>query len=195
MQGDEATVTFAKSSPAISAANAGERRPLAEEERLVRAAAGGDATAFLVIYDRLANRLYGYVLRRVRKPETAEDIVQEVFLALIRRGASYRARAPLSAFLFRIARNRVINHWRDARPSVELDERPAPAPAYAEIIDVRRALEALPEKFREAIELATYEGLRYGEIAEVVGCPIGTVRSRIARGKRMMAARLQGNSR
>ena len=188
-----ASLTFAKSPAMLGPED--ERLPFSAEERLVRAAAGGDAASFLVIYDQMADRLYRYVRRRVQIEETAEDIVQEVFLALIRRGSSYVGRAPLRAFLFRIARNRVINHWRDAKPSVELEERPSPAPAYAEMIDVRRALAELPTKFSEAIELATYEGLSYDEIADVVGCPIGTIRSRIARGKKMMATRLKEDRR
>jgi RNA polymerase sigma-70 factor (ECF subfamily) len=168
---------------------------LAEEERLVRAAAGGEREAFLAIYDRHAGGLYGYALQRLRDPGRAEDLVQEVFLALVRTGGRYHARAPLRAFLYRVARNRVLNFLRDARPEDELQEMGARAPAYEAILDVRRALASLPERFREPILLATYPQLTYPEIARVLGCPVGTVRSRISRGKRLMAEMLREGAR
>ena len=180
--------TFISESAAAKAPATAER--LAADERLVRAAVGGDGEAFLEIYDRHAAGIYGYALRRLRDPSRAEDLVQDVFLALLRTGSGYRARAPLHAYLYRIAHNRVLNVFRDARPESELTEMPQMPPRHDDIVDVRTALARLPVEFREPILLATYEDLSYQEIASVLGCPIGTVRSRISRGKRMMAADL-----
>jgi len=163
---------------------------LRAEEALVRAAAAGDSDSFVQIYDRFASPLYGYAARRLADPARAEDLVQDVFMALIRNGARYVARAPLGAYLFRVARYRVINAWRDAPREVSVDVERAATPRYDDTVDVRAALAELPARCREPIELSIYEGLTYQEIAETVGCPIGTVRSRIARGKRALADRL-----
>jgi len=159
-----------------------------------------------------APQLYSAALRMTRNPADAEDVVQETYLKAYRAYGSFEAGTNLKAWLYRILTNTYINRYRKAqrRPSeVELGElqdlylykrlgEPSGASESAESqvleqfvdTDVIQALESLPEHFRMPVLLADVEGFSYKEIAEMLDIPIGTVMSRLHRGRKALQKKL-----
>jgi RNA polymerase sigma-70 factor, ECF subfamily len=157
-----------------------------------------------------APQLYGVALRMTRNAADAEDLVQETFLKGFRSYATFEEGTNLRAWLFRILTNTFINKYRakQRRPQEtdygevedlylyrrlgELDAAKAAPSAEAELMDlftsdeVRRAVEELPEVFRLPVLLADVEGFSYKEIADITEVPIGTVMSRLHRGRKAM---------
>jgi RNA polymerase sigma-70 factor (ECF subfamily) len=156
--------------------------------------------------------LYGTALRLTRRPADAEDLVQDTYLKAFRSASQFQRGTNLKAWLFTILHNTFRNMLRHAgRNPVEVDsEFVEQAPAHAatdhspeELLtratldaDLQAALDALPDAFRQAVWLRDVEELSYAEIAQVLDVPIGTVMSRISRGRRALFERLQaGRSR
>ena len=151
----------------------------------------------------LARPLYSTALRLTGRAEDALDIVQETFLRAFRTFHNFRAGSNPKAWLFTILRSVAANRHRDdeRRPRLvpldDLDERFAAHAASGalglelEAVEVERALATLPEEFRLAVLLVDVEELTYEEAADVLGCPLGTVRSRLARGRRGLAVALR----
>ena len=150
--------------------------------------------------------LYGTALRLTRRPADAEDLVQDTYLKAFRAEAQFERGTNLKAWLFTILHNTFRNMRRhDVRNPVDVDsevvERAADLVAEAhtpeQILsratldsDLQAALDELPEAFRQAVWLRDVEEFSYAEIAKIVGVPIGTVMSRISRGRRMLYERL-----
>lgn len=152
--------------------------------------------------------VYRFALALTHDQTEAEDLVQETYLKALRAFGSYEEGTQCKAWLFKILRNTFINRMRVKGREVEMDERIeglgvpgafslwSSEPETAAILSATReqlmgALSRLPPEFREAVELADIEGLAYKEIAEVMGTPIGTVMSRLHRGRRMMRELLE----
>ena len=143
---------------------------------------------FQAAFDEHKDAVYRFAWRMSSSPSSAEDIVQDVFLALLRNDRFDPARGSLRAFLLGIARNLVLKRWRDERRWNELDdEQFVAAPMdieQTEIGDlVGRAVRALPPLQREVVILAEYEDLPLADIARAVGAEVGTVKSRLHRGR------------
>ncbi|HET9076970.1 MAG TPA: sigma-70 family RNA polymerase sigma factor [Acidimicrobiales bacterium] len=154
--------------------------------------------------------LYSAALRMTRNPSDAEDLVQETYLKAYRAFGSFREGTNLKAWLYRILTNTFINSYRARRrrpEQTELDDVEdlylyrrlggleavsAGRSAEEEVLehftegDIKDAVEALPEQFRMAVLLADVEGFSYKEIAEILDVPIGTVMSRLHRGRRAL---------
>ena len=154
--------------------------------------------------------LYTAALRMTRNPADAEDLVQETYLKAYRAFATFESGTNLKAWLYRILTNTFINAYRSKKRRPEqadvedveelylyhrlggLEAAAAGRSAEDEVLDrftdeeVKSALEALPEQFRMAVLLADVEGFSYKEIAEIVDVPIGTVMSRLHRGRRAL---------
>ncbi len=177
-------------------------------DALLKRAAKGDEQAFLLLYQRHQAPLYRYALRMTGSPWAAEEVVQEVFLLLIREPQKYQAeRGELGAFLFGVARNRVMKHLERTPREASLDvlnaygsswrepEDPLTPMMIAEkrerIEQVREAVLALPAEFREAVVLCELEEMSYEEAAQACGCPLGTIRSRLHRGRALLLAKLE----
>jgi RNA polymerase sigma-70 factor (ECF subfamily) len=162
----------------------------------------GDMQAFDEVYERFGEMVYNLSLRLSGNREEAADLTQEVFLRIFRHLGSFGGRSTLKTWVFRIA----INHCRDRLsrhvPAMQsIDDSPEEggvtladpgrgpeelAVAADEGRRVSRCLARLPHVFREAVALRDLEGLSYEEIAEVLGVRVGTVRSRIARGREQL---------
>jgi len=151
--------------------------------------------------------LYGTALRLTRRPADAEDLVQDTYLKAFRAASQFQRGTNLKAWLFTILHNTFRNMLRhDGRNPIDVDsELVEQAPAYAATeyspeelltratldVDLQAALDSLPDAFRQAVWLRDVEELSYAEIAQVLDVPIGTVMSRISRGRRALYERLQ----
>jgi RNA polymerase sigma-70 factor (ECF subfamily) len=172
-----------------------------DDAALLGRLAAGDQRAFDPLYARHQARLYRYAWRMSGSPEVAEDIVQEVFLALIRGARAFDpARGSLGGYLFGTARHLLCRHWGLDGAEEDLDENtatpesdPLEGLAQAERVErLRAALATLPAAYREAIVLCEMEELDYAEVAMLLDIPVGTVRSRLHRGRALLARRLNG---
>jgi RNA polymerase sigma-70 factor, ECF subfamily len=166
----------------------------------------GDPDAFREVYDRFEGVVYNLALRLAGRPEDAEDLAQEVFLRIFRKLGSFRGRSSLKTWVFRVAlnccRSGLRRRWRWAGRRLEtegvLEAVPDPRRGPEERAlgrdagaRVAGALARLPVEFREAVVLRDLQGLSYEEIAELMRVRLGTVRSRIARGRERLRAELE----
>ena len=159
----------------------------------------------------LLNEMYGAALRLTRNPSDAEDLLQETFLRAYRGFASFKEGTNLRAWLYRILTNAFINLYRKRQREPQtisdseveewylydrLGAEGAEPSAEAQVLetlpdeDVQEALASLPDQFRLAVLLADVEGFSYKEIAQILDVPIGTVMSRLHRGRRALERRL-----
>jgi RNA polymerase sigma factor (sigma-70 family) len=163
------------------------------DEQLLEAVAGGDERALGVLYDRFGRVAYGVALRVLRDRALAEDAVQEAFLAIWRSAERYRLeRAKPSTWVLTLVHRRAVDLVRreDRRRAEPLDEPPEASgedvPEEADLRErraaVQTALAQLPADQREALELAYYGGYTQSELAERLGVPLGTVKSRMFAG-------------
>jgi RNA polymerase sigma-70 factor, ECF subfamily len=180
------------------------------DETLLQTALQGDEGAFVALYRRWQGPIYRFARQMCGSEPAAEDVVQDVFLALVQDARRYDAeRGPLSAYLYGIARHLVLRRLRregvrealmetDAVAALqETQPRPDATDAF-DLIDrresieaVQRAIGSLPVSYREAIVLCDVQELPYEQAALVIGCPIGTVRSRLHRGRALLADKLR----
>ena len=182
--------------------------PDEKQEALLKRAVRGDEQTFLALYQKHQPMLYRYAVRMTGSPWAAEEVVQEVFLLLIREPQKYQAsRGELGAFLFGVARNRVMKHLERTPRELSLDVMNADGSAWREpedpltpmmiaekrerIEQVREAVLGLSPEFREAVVLCELEEMSYEEAARACACPVGTIRSRLHRGRALLLARLE----
>jgi RNA polymerase sigma-70 factor, ECF subfamily len=173
-----------------------------DDAQLAAAAASGDRRALELLLARHVDRVHAVCRRILGNEEDALDATQEALLAVARRIDSFDGRSQFTTWMYRVASNAAIDEARRRRrrpaPTEPDPERPATGPRLddqvADRLDVDAALGQLPVEFRAAVALRDLAGLDYAEIARILDVPPGTVRSRIARGRAVLADRL-GNSR
>jgi RNA polymerase sigma-70 factor, ECF subfamily len=166
---------------------------------LLHRARSGDQSAFTSLYRQRADSIYRFALHMSGSPSIAEEVLQETFLALIRDSGGFDPkRGSLAAYVFGIARNRVRRYIAIGKEFVEPDVETAcdtdilgNLTRRETIESVRQAVLALPGVYREAIVLCELQELSYEEAAAIIGCPVGTVRSRMHRGRAMLLGKLQ----
>lgn len=178
------------------------RDPTASDEHLAAAAAGGDATALETLLLRHADRVHRICRRIVPDPGDALDATQEALLRVATRIGHFDGRSAFTTWLYRVATNTALDEARrrSRRPrpvaDPDLDRAGTPDPGDAATrIDVQAALAEVPEVFRVALVLRDLCDLPYEEIATILDVPTGTVRSRIARGRALLADRLAPGNR
>ena len=181
------------------------------DDELLRRAAAGDAQAFAELFRRRHPDVFRFALHLTGSAATAEDVVQDVFMIVARDGARYDAgRATVAAWLCGIARNLVRQRLeRDRRLTpVDFADDGEPSAVDNGAVDpladllraervetLRRAVQALPLPYRETVVLCDLQEMSYGDAAAALGCPVGTVRSRLHRARTMRAARLAASGR
>lgn len=172
----------------------------ASDHELLRRMADGDAEAFTALYRRRQAAVYRYALQMSGSEALAEDVVQEVFLTLMRDARPYDPeRGSVAAFLYGIARNHVLRRldrkWLAGEEAAEepaTTDHPESEMARNEMIAlVRASVLALPVHYREVVVLCDLEEADYAEAAAALGCAVGTVRSRLHRARQLLAGRLQ----
>lgn len=175
---------------------------------LLQSMMAGDEEALTTLYQRRARDIFRFALQMSGSQALADDVTQEVFMVLIREGHTFdAARGSPSAFLMGVARNHVLRRLRRERfyVSVEEDsqneaatktarttENPLDDLARTETIEsVRKSVLALPERYREVVVLCDLQEMSYVEAAEILGCAVGTVRSRLHRARALLIERLR----
>lgn len=175
---------------------------------LLRSMLAGDQEALAQLYRRRQGAIYRFALQMSGSKTIAEDVTQEVFLFLMREGQTFDpARGSVGAFLLGVARNYVLRRLRteqslaplgedcdDEAPSIHATTELCPLEdlTRAETIEsVRKAVLSLPSKYREVVVLCELQDISYGETAEILGCAIGTVRSRLHRARALLLAKLR----
>lgn len=170
------------------------------DEELMLAYAAGDAGAFAQLYGRHERAVYRFLLRSVRSAEIADDLLQETWMAVVRNAAGYAPRARFTTWLYGIARNKLIDHWRRTDPAGSLDDPVAGDPdstlvdhiagdaafepemralSRAQARAFVDAVEALPPAQREAFLLHAEGGLALEQIASLTQVGVETVKSRL----------------
>jgi RNA polymerase sigma-70 factor (ECF subfamily) len=180
-----------------------------QDEELLKRSSKGDEEAFTNLYRRHADVLHRFAFRMTGSSWGAEEIVQDVFMTLVREPGKYDAeRGTLPAFLFGIARNKIMKYNERLPREISIVERQEDAsgggltlrdsftPAmWAEqrerLEKVRAAVMDLPVEFRETVVLCELEEMSYEQAARMLDCPIGTIRSRLHRGRALLLAKLE----
>ena len=187
-----ATPSYAESRPALTLC-AVDAAALPTDESLMLAWAGGELRAFETLYARHRSRLYSFLLRQLRDAALADEMFQDVWQRVIAARAGWQPDAAFTTWLFRIAHNRLNDHWRAARhrpPAPgDADERVArmsdtrtPESQLSEFEERRRlqlAMEPLPDEQREVLQLRLEQELSLEEIAQITGVGRETVKSRL----------------
>jgi RNA polymerase sigma-70 factor, ECF subfamily len=179
--------------------------PEMDDDLLIRIQSG-DEEAFVALYRRRQAAIYRFALHMSGSLPVAEDVTQEVFLALLREECGFDPeRGTLSGYLFGIARKLVLRNVERGRSDVALendyDDSTLPELAVHDdaleelthregIAALRRAVQALPRRYREVVVLCDLEEVDYADAAVALGCPIGTVRSRLHRARGLLLDKL-----
>ncbi|KPK07036.1 MAG: RNA polymerase subunit sigma [Betaproteobacteria bacterium SG8_39] len=182
------------------------------DRQLVERAQRGDKRAFELLVEKYQRRLGRLLSRFIRDPSEVEDVMQEAFIKAYRALPAFRGDSAFYTWLYRIGINTAKNYLaamgRRAPTSTEVEAEEAEGHEDGErlrdlntpenlllsreIADtVNSTIESLPQELRTAIQLREIEGMSYEEIADIMGCPIGTVRSRIFRAREAVAERLR----
>ena len=178
------------------------------DSELLRLMLAGDEEAFALLYRRRQGGIYRFAAQMSGSDSIGDDVTQEVFLFLMREGHTFdSSKGTLSAFLLGVARMYVRRRLKaeqrlellgntldddDAPFSPQSDMCPLEDLTRAETIEsVRKAILSLPEKHREVIVLCELQGVSYAETAEILGCAIGTVRSRLHRARAQLLTMLR----
>lgn len=173
------------------------------DEDLVRRFLSGDRAAFAALVERHERRVYNLALRMTGREEDARDATQDAFLTVLRKLSSFRGEAAFTTWLHRVTVNACYDllRKRQRQPMLERgasEDRPAieppPVPDHADTsdlsIDVQRALLEVPEDFRVVMILHDVRDLPHDEVARILGVPVGTVKSRLHRGRIALARAL-----
>jgi RNA polymerase sigma-70 factor, ECF subfamily len=178
--------------PVTGADDAGE----ATDAALLDLVARGDSGALTRLYEAHAGRLFGYLLRLAGDRMTAEEILQDTMLAVWRSAGSYAGGSRVTTWLFGVARRQAHNRLRTTPPPVPAEpvDRPDSAPGPEELAvaaaggtPVAVAISRLPDHHRDVIGLVFVAGLPLAEVAEILGVPVGTVKSRLHHARATLA--------
>ena len=179
------------------------------DEELLRRIAAGDADAMAVLFRRRQGNVYRFALHLTGSPAIADDVTQDVFIAVIRDAGRFEpGRAAVTAWLCGIARNFVRRRLTLDRAMASLDDEDAgegvPAAAADPLEDLtsaeriealKRGVLSLPLRYREAVVLCDLQELSYVDAAQALGCPVGTVRSRLSRGRSLLTEKMLAEQR
>ncbi|UCH83815.1 MAG: RNA polymerase sigma factor [Candidatus Latescibacterota bacterium] len=149
----------------------------------------GDLDKLGYLFEKYHKQLYNYFLRQLGDPQSSEDIVQEVFLKMLKYRHTYRGEGRFTTWMYSIAHNARIDHFKKTSRYVATDEidrllSTAPSPEEAFEKSSRhealyKALSRLSDDKREVLVLSRFQNLKYEEISRILGCPVGTIKARV----------------
>jgi RNA polymerase sigma factor (sigma-70 family) len=164
------------------------------DDRIMLEVRNGDLRKLGVLFERYQTPLYNFYMRTTGDRAASEDLVQDVFVRILRHRRTFKQGASFVTWMYQIARNARVDRFRKGRREVGLEgenEYPSRHPSTAESLAseqeaelVRRALQRLPEDKRELLVLSRFQGLRHEQIGELLGCPTGAVKVRVFRALR-----------
>jgi RNA polymerase sigma-70 factor (ECF subfamily) len=172
-----------------------------DDAALLKQASRGGEAEFCELFDRYQARLYQYA-SRMCGVSAADDIVQETFMSVLRAAHFDESKGGVTAYLFGIARHHVIRRLSERGLIMDpCDERRMDVAAIQDspfdviarkqgVVALRQAVDSLPPLFREVIILCDLQEMDYAKVAEVIQCPVGTIRSRLHRARKQLAAKL-----
>ena len=143
-----------------------------------------------ILFERYHEKLYGFFVRHTGKREISEDLVQDVFLRVLKYRHTYRGEAPFTVWMYQMARNASVDYFRkwkretpmDGAVEEEQSEDPSPSEQVLEQEEhrlLKRALARLSNEKREVLILSRFQDLKYEEIGKILDCPVGTVKARV----------------
>lgn len=180
--------------------------PTLADDDLVQMYGEGDSDAFDALFDRHHAAVYNFARMMLGRADGADDVLQDVFLAVARAARAYQPRGRFRAWLLRLTRNHCLNRLQSERlrrrvlaeGSLDIAEAPSGEPSPPEQLDrderlarLRVLIAELPERQREAIVLYAFEQMSYQEIGDVLGMPINTVKTLIHRARAALARRFE----
>jgi len=162
------------------------------DNELMEAVRDGRVEKLAVLFERYQTMLYNFFLRLTGNRAASEDLVQEVFMRVLKYRSGYMNEGRFNVWLFQIARNSHVDHLRKQKATLPIDEQFAETPGREPLPDaayeadqeaelVRRALDRLPVQKREILVLFRFQNLKLREIAELMGCQVGTVKAQVHR--------------
>lgn len=162
------------------------------DNQLMEDVRDGRVEKLAVLFERHHVKLYNFLLRLTSNQNISEDLVQEVFCRILKYRYTYKGTSKFTVWMYQIARNTHIDHLRKSKSELPLDEQwedavspeispPEKTERTQDIALVQEALSRLPLKKREVLVLSRYQNLKYKEIAELMGCHIGTVKAHVHR--------------
>jgi RNA polymerase sigma-70 factor, ECF subfamily len=178
------------------------------DDGLIARIATGDSAAFTALFRRRQGEVFRFALHLTGAPSVAEDVTQEVFLSVMRDAGRYEpGRSSVVAWLCGMARNHARRRLERDRPTVSLDEDGEAEPIVvcpdplgdltrAEQVEcLRRAVLSLPLRYREVVVICDLQEVSYADAAEALGCAVGTIRSRLHRGRALLASKMSAAGR
>jgi len=178
------------------------RQRSADERRLLKRVGKGDQVAFEQLYATYNLVLYNYILRLVHERSAAEELLQESFVAIWRGAGRFRGRSSVKTWIYRIAHNQAVSWLRKNAGHESLDESQIPADEWRvdeslmaewQAEQVAIVLDKLSANHRAVVELVFEHGLSYAEIAQIMDCPVGTVKSRMSYALKNLTQLLQNS--
>jgi len=150
----------------------------------------GDLDKLGYLFEKYHKQLYNFFLRQVRNEHSCEDMVQEVFLKMLKYRHTYRGRGRFTTWMYSIAHNAMVDHFRRASSRYEytdeIERVISTQPTPEELSEkssrhevLYRALDRLSDEKREVLVMSRFHGLKYEEISEILGCPVGTIKARV----------------
>jgi RNA polymerase sigma factor (sigma-70 family) len=161
--------------------------PVADEDVMLQVR-NGEAEMLGVLFDRYQTPLFNFYTKMTQDRAVSEDLVQDVFLRILRYRQTYRPGTSFRAWMYQIARNARLDHVRKVKPEAPFVSEPVaptptsdPAQQKQEALLLQRALMQLPEDKREILILSRFQELKYDEIARLLGCEVGAAKVRVHR--------------
>jgi len=182
---------------------------MTDDEEVMAQVQAGRVEMLAVLFERHHVRLYNFFLRLTSDRQLSQDLVQDVFLRILKYRHSFRGDSKFSTWMYQIGRNAHIDHLRSRRPEIPMDEiwaeEPSPQPLPPQEAEseqeadlLSRALERLPLRKREVLLLSRFQDLKYQEIAGLLKCSVGSVKVQVHRSLKELRhhyLELQGESR
>ena len=172
------------------------------DEELISRHLSGDRSAFGLLVERHQRRVYNLTYRMLGRPEDAADAAQDAFVTCMQKLSGFRGTSAFTTWLHRVTVNICYDALRKRAREVPVEEQEDSAAAPGDLaadsaaaVDVQRALLQVPDEFRAVLVMHDVQGVPYEEIAEALGAPVGTVKSRLHRGRVALARALGGEQR